>query len=51
MRKLFLFILLFSFSFGQNEKLIISIFDFKGEDVSEKVLRASYQTLETSLIR
>ena len=51
MRKLFLFILLFSFSFGQNEKLVISILDFKGEDVSEKVLRASYQTLETSLIQ
>ena len=35
----------------QAEKLVISILDFKGEDVSEKVLRASYQTLETSLIQ
>ena len=35
----------------QAEKLVISILDFKGEDVSEKILRASYQTLETSLIQ
>ena len=36
--------------FPQDGKLAVSILDFTGEDVSDKVLRACYQKLETSLI-
>ena len=49
MKKIFL-ILCISLSFAQNGKLAVSILDFKGEDVQQKVLRACYQQLETSLI-
>ena len=35
---------------SQDGKLAVSILDFTGEDVSDKLLRACYQKLETSLI-
>ena len=41
---------LFSFLFAQDGRLAVSILDFTGEDVQDKVLRACYQQLETSLI-
>jgi len=49
--KRFIIILsLCSFLFPQDGKLAVSILDFTGEDVSDKLLRACYQKLETSLI-
>jgi hypothetical protein len=49
--KRFIIILaLFSYLFPQDGKLAVSILDFTGEDVSDKLLRACYQKLETSLI-
>jgi len=49
--KRFIFILtLIPYLFSQDGKLAISILDFTGEDVSDKLLRACYQKLETSLI-
>jgi len=41
---------LLPFIFAQNGELAVSILDFTGEDVEDKVLRACYQQLETSLI-
>jgi hypothetical protein len=41
---------LWSSLFPQDGKLAVSILDFTGEDVSDKLLRACYQKLETSLI-
>ena len=36
--------------FAQDGKLAVSILDFTGEDVKDKVLKACFQQLETSLI-
>jgi hypothetical protein len=41
---------LWSSLLSQDGKLAVSILDFTGEDVSDKLLRACYQKLETSLI-
>ena len=41
---------LFSILFAQEGRLAVSILDFTGDDVQDKVLRACYQQLETSLI-
>ena len=51
MRYLFLIFSFLSIVHSQDYKLVVSILDFKGEDVSEKILKASYQRLETSLIQ
>ena len=50
MKKLLTTIGLVSAIFAQDGKLAVSILDFTGEDVQDKVLRACYQQLETSLI-
>ena len=50
MKKLLTTIGLLSSIFAQDGKLAVSILDFTGEDVQDKVLRACYQQLETSLI-
>ena len=50
MNKLLTTIVLLSSVFAQESKLAVSILDFTGEDVEDKVLRACYQQLETSLI-
>ena len=50
MRKLLTTIGLLSSLFAQEGKFAVSILDFTGEDVQDKVLRACYQQLETSLI-
>ena len=47
MKRIIYVILLFSFSQAQ---FAVSILDFKGEDVEDKVLRACYNQLEESLI-
>ena len=51
MRFLFLLLSFLSVIYTQEYKLVVSILDFKGEDVGEKILKASYQRLETSLIQ
>ena len=51
MRYLFLILSFLSIAASQDYKLVVSILDFKGTDVSEKILKASYQRLETSLIQ
>ena len=43
-------ICLFSYLFPQNGKLAVSILDFTGDGVDNRVLKACYQKLETSLI-
>ena len=50
MKRFIIILTLFSYLFPQDGKLAVSILDFTGEDVSEKLLRACYQKLETSLI-
>ena len=50
MKKFIVLLSLFSSLLAQDGKLAISILDFTGEDVSDKLLRACYQKLETSLI-
>ena len=50
MNKLLTTIVLLSSIFAQDGKFAVSILDFTGEDVQDKVLRACYQQLETSLI-
>ena len=50
MKRFIIILALFSYLFPQDGKLAVSILDFTGEDVSEKLLRACYQKLETSLI-
>ena len=50
MRKFIVLLSLLSSLLAQDGKLAISILDFTGEDVSDKLLRACYQKLETSLI-
>ena len=50
MNKLLTTIVLLSSIFSQEGKFAVSILDFTGEDVQDKVLRACYQQLETSLI-
>ena len=50
MNKLLTTIVLLSSIFAQEGKFAVSILDFTGEDVQDKVLRACYQQLETSLI-
>ena len=50
MKRFIIILALFSYLFPQDGKLAVSILDFTGEDVSDKVLRACYQKLETSLI-
>ena len=50
MNKLLTTIILLSSIFAQEGKFAVSILDFTGEDVQDKVLRACYQQLETSLI-
>jgi len=47
---LFTFLFSFDLSYSQNEKFVVSILDFTGEDVNPKLLRMCYQRLETSLI-
>ena len=47
---LFTFLFLFDLSYSQNDKFVVSILDFTGEDVNPKLLRMCYQRLETSLI-
>ena len=47
MKRIIIAILFLSFSQAQ---LAVSILDFKGEDVEDKVLRACYNQLEESLI-
>ena len=49
MRFSFIICSLLSVIYSQDYKLVVSILDFKGTDVSEKILKASYQRLETSL--
>lgn len=51
MRYFFLILSFLSIASSQDYKLVVSILDFKGTDVSEKILKASYQRLETSLIQ
>ena len=41
---------LFNLSFAQDEKFVVSILDFTGDDVNPKLLKMCYQRLETSLI-
>ena len=48
---LFTFLFLFDLSYSQNEKFVVSILDFTGEDVSSKILKACFQNLETNLIK
>ena len=50
MKRFIIILALFSYLFPQDGKLAISILDFTGVDVSDKLLRACYQKLETSLI-
>ena len=50
MRNLFLTILFSSILVAQEGKLAVSILDFTGDGVEDRVLRACYQKLETSLI-
>ena len=50
MKKYFLYILLISFIFPKNEKLVVSILDFKGEGVDKRTLKACFQNLETNII-
>ena len=50
MKRFIIILTLISYLFPQDDKLAISILDFTGEDVSDKLLRACYQKLETSLI-
>ena len=50
MKRFIIILTLISYLFPQDNKLAISILDFTGEDVSDKLLRACYQKLETSLI-
>ena len=50
MKRFIIILALFSYLFPQDGKLAVSILDFTGEDVSDKLLRACYQKLETSLI-
>ena len=50
MNKYLIYFLFLSFLFSQEEKLAVSILDFKGGDVRPKVLKACFQRLETSLI-
>jgi thiol-disulfide isomerase/thioredoxin len=50
MKRFIIILTLFSYLFPQDGKLAVSILDFTGEDVSDKLLRACYQKLETSLI-
>ena len=45
----YLTILIFAISFLKAQ-IAVSILDFKGEDVDDKVLRACYNQLEESLI-
>ena len=51
MKKIIAIISLFSTIIAQDGKFAVSILDFSGEDVEEKVLRACYEQLETSLIK
>ena len=51
MRLLIIILSILSSIYGQENKLVVSILDFKGDDVSQKILKASYQRLETSLIQ
>ena len=48
MKKIIAIISLFSTIIAQDGKFAVSILDFSGEDVEEKVLRACYEQLETS---
>ena len=51
MTRALVLLLIFSTSlFSQEDKLAVSILDFTGEDVKDKVLNACFQQLETSLI-
>ena len=51
MKRYLAYILLISSIFSQDGKLAVSILDFTGEDVKNKVLTACFQKLETSLIQ
>ena len=51
MKKIIILISFFSLVCAQDNKLQVSILDFTGEDVSQKVLKACFQTLETNLIQ
>jgi len=51
MKKIIILISFFSLVCAQDNKLQVSILDFIGEDVSQKVLKACFQTLETNLIQ
>ena len=48
MRFFFLLTMLFSFSFSQNDKMVLTILDFKG-DVVPGIKRSAYKTLEVEL--
>ena len=51
MKRYLTYFLLISSIFSQDGNLVVSILDLQGEDVSQKVLRACFQRLETSLIQ
>ena len=50
MKQFIIILTLFSYLFPQDGKLAVSILDFTGDGVEDRVLRACYQKLETSLI-
>ena len=50
MKKIVIQLFVLAGLFAQDGKLAVSILDFTGEDVKDKVLRACFQQLETSLI-
>ena len=50
MKRFIIILSLLSYLFPRDDRPAISIIDFTGEDVSDKLLRACYQKLETSLI-
>ena len=50
MKKIVIHLFVLAGLFAQDGKLAVSILDFTGEDVKDKVLNACFQQLETSLI-
>ena len=46
----FTFLIILNLSFPKNDRFVVSILDFNGEDINPKLLKLCYQRLETSLI-
>ena len=46
----FTFLIILNLSFPKNDRFVVSILDFNGEDINPKLLKMCYQRLETSLI-